>query len=84
MSDRTSYTVSDRRKQNMMILDKCIHNFAPEYLRNMFSVRDHVKNLRGVNKIVIPSVNTTRYGLNIPSLIPLLQFGTHYRTAQVL
>ena len=60
------YTMmSDRRMHNMMILvHKCIHNSAPEYLRNMFSVRDIVKNLRGVNKIVIPRVNTTRYGLN--------------------
>ena len=46
LSDRSGYTLSDRRMRNMMILvHKCIHNCAPEFLKNIFSVRDNVKNL---------------------------------------
>ena len=36
---------------------------APDYLRNLFWIRDNVKNLCGMNKLVIPKVNTTTYGL---------------------
>ena len=29
----------------------------------MFNLRDNIKNLRGTKKLVLPRVNTTRYGL---------------------
>ena len=58
---------------NMMILgNKCIHNSATVYLRNMFSMSDNVKNLRKVKKIVIPRVNNTRNGLNTISYVTIV------------
>jgi len=29
---------------------------------DLFTIRENIKNLRGTNKLVIPKVNTTRYG----------------------
>ena len=55
----------DRRIQNMLfIVFKAINNiYPPEYLRDLFRLRDNIKTgLRGVNKLLLPSPNTTRYG----------------------
>ena len=38
--------------------------YPPEYLRDLFRLRDNIKNLRGVNKLQVPKPNTTRYGKN--------------------
>ena len=46
-----------------MIFFKCLINRAPEYLRDMFCIRDNIKNLRGTNKLVIPKANSSRFGL---------------------
>ena len=35
----------------------------PSYITNMFKLGDNIKNLRGTNKLVLPRVNTTHYGL---------------------
>ena len=43
---------------------KTINNYPPEYLRDLFRLRDNIKNLRGVNKLQVPKPNTTRYGKN--------------------
>ena len=43
-------------------LFKTINNYPPEYLRDLFRLRDNIKNLRGVNKLQVPKPNTTRYG----------------------
>ena len=43
---------------------KTINNYSPEYLSNLFRLRDNIKNLRGVNKLQVPKPNTTRYGKN--------------------
>ena len=59
----------DRRIQNLLIIVfKTINNYPPEYLRDLFRLRDNIKNLRaqcsldflGVNKLQVP----TRYGKN--------------------
>ena len=53
----------DRRIQNMLfIVFKAINNiYPPEYLRDLFRLRDNIKTgLRGVNKLLLPSPNTTR------------------------
>ena len=53
----------DRRIQNMLfIVFKAINNiYTPEYLRDLFRLRDNIKTgLRGVNKLLLPSPNTTR------------------------
>ena len=39
-------------------------HYPPEYLRDLFRLRDNIKNLRGVNKLQVPKPNTTRYGKN--------------------
>ena len=57
----------DRRIQNMLfIVFKAINNiYSPEYLRDLLRLRDNIKTgLRGVNKLLVPSPNTTRYGKN--------------------
>ena len=55
----------DRRIQNLLIIVfKTINNYPPEYLRDLFRLRDNIKNLRGVNKLQVPKPNTTRYGKN--------------------
>ena len=43
---------------------KTINNYSPEYLSDLFRLRDNIKNLRGVNKLQVPKPNTTRYGKN--------------------
>ena len=63
--DRIGYSLVDRRIQNLLIIVfKTINNYPPEYLRDLFRLRDNIKNLRGVNKLQVPKPNTTRYGKN--------------------
>ena len=65
LCDRVAYSLVDRRIQNLLIIVfKTIDNYAPEYLRDLFRLRDNIKNLRGVNKLPVPKPNTTRYGKN--------------------
>ena len=53
----------DRRIQNMLIIVfKAMNNYPPEYLSDLFKLRDSIKNLRGVNKLQVTTPNTTRYG----------------------
>ena len=55
----------NRRIQNLLIIVfKTINNYPPEYLRDLFRLRDNIKILRGVNKLQVPKPNTTRYGKN--------------------
>ena len=62
-TEGTSYTLADRRIQDMLILVfKAVNNLLPTYLSDLFIIRENIKNLRGTNKLVIPNVNTTRYG----------------------
>ena len=63
--DRIGYSLVDRRIQNLLIIVfKTINNYPPEYLRDLFRLRDNIKNLRGVNKLQVPKPNTTRYSKN--------------------
>ena len=65
LCDRIGYSLVDRRIQNLLIIVfKTINNYPPEYLRDLFRLRDNIKNLRGVNKLQGPKPNTTRYGKN--------------------
>ena len=64
VSDRIGYNLADRHLQDMLIIIfKALNNRLTLYIENMFRVRTNTKNLRGRNKIVLPHVNTTRYGL---------------------
>ena len=63
LCDRIGYGLVDRRIQNLLIIIfKAINNYPPKYLRDLFRLRDNIKNLRGVNKLQVPKPNTTRYG----------------------
>ena len=63
--DRIGYSLEDRRIQNLLIIVfKTINNYPPEYLRDLFRLRDNIKNLGGVNKLQVPKPNKTRYGKN--------------------
>ena len=49
--DRIGYSLVDRRIQNLLVIVfKTINNYPPEYLRDLFRLRDNIKNLRGINK----------------------------------
>ena len=55
----------DRRAHKFLIIVfKTINNCPPEYLRDLFRLKDNIKNLRGVNKLQVPKPSTTRYGKN--------------------
>ena len=57
-------TLEDRRKIEILnIVFKALNNLLPSYITNMFESRENIKNLRGTNMLVLPRVNTTRYGL---------------------
>ena len=65
LCDRIGYSVVNRRIQNLLIIVfKKINNYPPEHLRDLFRLRDNIKNLRGVNKLPVPKPTTTRYGKN--------------------
>ena len=55
--DRIGYSLVDRR-----MIFKTINNYPPEYLRDLFRLRDNIKNLRGVNKLQVPKPNTSCFG----------------------
>ena len=48
-------TSSNRRLQDIAILIfKAVNGMLPEYIRDLFVVRNYVKTLRGTNKLVVP------------------------------
>ena len=66
VTDRTvSYTLADRRLQDMLIIIyKALNNRLPVYIENMFRVRINIKNLRGMNKLVLSDSLTSRQQSN--------------------
>ena len=74
--DRIGYSLVDRRIQNLLI-----NNYPAEYLRDLFMLRDNIKNLRGVNKLQVPKPNTTRYG---KSSVKYLAAITWYKISDTL
>ena len=62
MNHLSSY---NKRIHDMLILVyKSIHGFAPKYISDLFSLRSSTLNLRGYYSLIIPRVNTTKYGLH--------------------
>ena len=48
LCDRIGYSLENRRIQILLIIVfKTIKNYPPEYLRDLFRLRDNIKNLRG-------------------------------------
>ena len=54
-NDDHGSTLSNRRLQDIAILIlKAVKGMLPEYISDLFVVRNNVKNLRGTNKLVVP------------------------------
>ena len=47
-----------------MLCGNHLNNYPPEYLSDLFRLRENIKNLRGVKMLQVPKPNTTRYGKN--------------------
>ena len=63
--DRIGYSLVDRRIPSLLIIVfMTIISYPPEYLRELFRLKDNIKNLRGVDKLQVPRPNTTLYGKN--------------------
>ena len=62
-------TLVCRRCQDMLIIVlKALTNRWPAFIKSLFKLRDNVKKLRGVNKLVLPKVKTTQHGLKSTTL----------------
>ena len=63
-----SFNLSNRRLQEIAVLIfKAVNGMLPEYISDLFVVRNNVKNLRGTNKLVVPTKNTATFGSNSTS-----------------
>ena len=68
LCDRIGYSLSCRRKQDMLLtIFKALNISTPQYIQSLFKVRENKKNLRGKKKLVLPVVKTTTYGLKSTS-----------------
>ena len=52
-----------------MLIFKAVNGMLPEYICDLFIVRNNVKNLRGANKLLIPRKNTSNFGSKSTYLI---------------
>ena len=65
-----SFNLSNRRLQEIAVLIfKAVNGMLPEYISDLFVVRNNVKNLRGTNKLVVPPKNAATFGSNSTSFI---------------
>ncbi len=64
LANRTGGTLANRLiLDTFCVVFKAMKNRLPSFIKDTFKLRDNVKNLRGTNKLVLPCVNTSRYGL---------------------
>ena len=53
LCSRIGYTLCERRIQDtLIIIFKCLNNIPPMYLKDLFCVRDNIKNLRDINWLI--------------------------------
>ena len=58
-------SLAKRRKQDDCVTAyKALNNLPPKYISELVNKRINSKNLRGINKLNVPRVFTTTYGLN--------------------
>ena len=58
-------TLFNRRIHNILILIyKGLHGLSPEYISKLFTFRNCNRDLRGIDILSVPRVNTTSYGLH--------------------
>ena len=56
LCSKIGYSLSCRQKQDMLlIIFKALKNSMPQYIQSLFNTRENKKNLRGNNKLVLPS-----------------------------
>ena len=77
--DRIGYSLVDRRIPNLLIIVfKTIISYPSEYLRDLFRLKDNIKNLREVNKLQVPRpwwlLLATRFSDTLRSLSTLSAF----------
>ena len=85
LCDRNGYSLVDRRIQNLLIIVfKTINSYPPEYLSDLFRLRDNIKNLRGVNMLQVPKPNTTRYGKNSAKYLAAITWNKIFDTLRSL
>ena len=69
-NDDHGSTLSNRRLQdNAILIFKAVNGMLPEYISDLFVVRNNVKDLRGTNKLVVPFQKSTNFCLKYTSLI---------------
>ena len=67
---KIGYSLANRRIQDIVIITfKALTSRFPTYTRSLFNLRDNQKNLRGINKLVLPPAKTTWHGLNSTSYV---------------
>ena len=52
-----------------LLISKAVNGMLPEYLIDLFVVRNNVNCLRGTNKLVIPRKKTLNFGLKSTTFI---------------
>ena len=68
--DDYGLTLSNRRLQDIAILIfKAVNCMLPEYISDLFVVRNNVKCLRGTNKLVVPRKRTSNFRLKSTTFI---------------
>ena len=68
--DDYGLTLSNRRLQEIAILIfKAVNGMLPEYISDLFVVRNNMKNVRDTNKLVVLRKDTTTFGLKSTSFI---------------
>ena len=69
-NDDYGLTLSNRRLQEIAILIfKAVNGMLPEYISDLFVVRNNMKNERDTNKLVVLRKDTTTFGLKSTSFI---------------
>ena len=64
LANHVRIMLANQRYRDMLcIVFKAMINELPSYIKNMLIFRDNIKNLKSMNKLVLPRVHTTRYGL---------------------
>ena len=64
LANHVRIMLANQRYRDMLCtVFKAMINELPSYIKNMLIFRDDIKNLKSMNKLVLPRVHTRRYGL---------------------
>ena len=69
-NDDDGLTLSNCQLQDIAtLIFRAVNGMLPEYIRDLFVVRNNAKNLRGTNKPIVPRKNTTTFNLKSKSFV---------------